>query len=529
MSDHIRQRAQETDSDSSEPTGLIQSLIRRRWFFIAPFFSLGLIGYVVANMLPLLYRSSSTIIVEQQKVPELYVQPNVLMNLQRRLDSMTQQILSRTRMQRFIEDFGLYANERKKKSMDEVIDVMLKRANIELIQTSKGPNDLTGFRVNFSDIDPQMAQRVTNELTSLFIEQDARERTSQSQRTTAFLESQLEAAGKELADEEERVKRYKMSNLGQLPSQQESNLRILTSLEAQLTSVTAAMDRAEQQRTYLESMRTQLEVFKNLTAQGVPAATAAGDASSVKHDGASTTLSLAVSTLQDLWKQLNEASKTFTDKHPDVQRLKKEIADWENVVQRLKLERISSAETELRLKAILLEIENGKRDSEVLRRRIREVQGQVSQTPVREQELAEITRQHENAKANFQSLLQKKNGSELSSNLEERQGGERFRLLDPASFPKKPEARQKIIIGCWAFAFAVGAGLTLLREMLDPTIHKQGDLTPFDNVPILARIPTLRIEREEKRRKLLLKVEVATVSVFLLLALASGAQTYLQG
>jgi uncharacterized protein involved in exopolysaccharide biosynthesis len=243
---------------------------------------------------------------------------------------------------------------------------------------------------------------------------------------------------------------------------------------------------------------------------------------------ASTSLELAQKTLAGLWKQLPELTAKFTDQHPEVIRLKKEIADWEATVQRLSKERVASAELDSHLKAISVEIEGERRESSDLHRRIRQVQGQISQVPVREQELAELVRRHENAKTNFQSLLRKTQGSELASNLEQHQGGERFRLLDPATLPKKPERRAKIVLVGWILAFVVGAGLTFLREMFDETVHRALDLEPYRWVPVLARIPTIRPAGEEHLRRRRRKLEVIAVAAMLVISLASGAQTYLQ-
>src|SRR5215472_7490687 len=204
------------EGEQARPLGVLKVALRRRWSFIAPFFTLGLLGYAAANLLPLPYRSSALIIVEERKVPDQYVLPNVLMTLQKRLDAMTQQILSRTRLQHFIEDIGLYKTERTHNSIDNVIDNMQKRISVELVQPtgqSSRQSDWTGFQIFFSDRDPYMAQRVTNELTSLFIEQDSRERTTQSQETTAFLESQVEEARKQLVAEEDKIHKYKLSHL----------------------------------------------------------------------------------------------------------------------------------------------------------------------------------------------------------------------------------------------------------------------------------------------------------------------------
>jgi uncharacterized protein involved in exopolysaccharide biosynthesis len=186
------------------------------------------------------------------------------------------------------------------------------------------------------------------------------------------------------------------------------------------------------------------------------------------------------------------------------------------------------AEIDSRLKSIQAEIENGKRDSADLRKRIPEVQNRLNMTPVREQELAGVMRQYESARTQYQSLLQKKMGSELASNLEQRQGGEQFRLLDPASLPKRPEpGRLKIIILGWVLGFGVGVALTVMRESTDETVHRESDLEAHDSIDVLARIPTLRTKRERSRQNLLRTVEVVALTLVTLVSLGTGAHTFL--
>jgi uncharacterized protein involved in exopolysaccharide biosynthesis len=225
---------------------------------------------------------------------------------------------------------------------------------------------------------------------------------------------------------------------------------------------------------------------------------------------------------------LNALSGKFTDRHPEIVRLRREIADWETAVQRLRAERMPLAEIDSRLKAVHAEIENGKRESDDLRKRLRELQNRLNMTPVREQELAGVTRQYEAARTQFQSLLQKKMGSELSSNLEQRQGGEQFRLLDPASLPKRPEpGRLKIIALGWVLGFGLGVALTAMREFIDETVHRESDLESRDSIDVLARIPTLRTASEQGRQKLLRTVEVVALALVTLVSLGTGAHTFL--
>src|SRR2546430_1227075 len=158
-------------------------VVRRRWYLIGPFFFCGLAGFVVARTWPLLYRSEALILVEQQKVPEQYVIPNITTNLQNRLEGMTQQILSRTRLQRLIEEFNLYVKERSRQMMDDVVDIMRKHITVESVITPGRLGELTGFRIFYASENAQLAQRITNELTSLFIDENLRARTQQSVNT----------------------------------------------------------------------------------------------------------------------------------------------------------------------------------------------------------------------------------------------------------------------------------------------------------------------------------------------------------
>ncbi|MEZ5402648.1 MAG: hypothetical protein R2729_23435 [Bryobacteraceae bacterium] len=524
MSDEYEQSGHENEDSGGPPLISVDGILRQRWFLLAPLLVCGLCGFVVSHLLPLKYKSTAFIIVEQQKIPESYVLPNVLMTLQKRLDSMTQQILSRTRLQRFIEDFNLYSSERSSKAMDDIIDKMREQVSVELVQTPGRQSDVIGFKVHFSDTDRFRAQQVTNELTSLFIEQDARERSEQSQRTTAFLESQLQEAQKLLAEEEEKVREYKLAHLGELPEQQQSNLQLLSSLEAQLHASTAALDRAEQQRAYLESMRAQQEAFAAIPRVGE-------DKKEQSEAEAANANSVAVAQVivADLWKKLNAATARLTERHPEVIALKKEVADWEATVRRMRTENAAATELAGRLKAIAVELENERRQSGELRSRITEVQFRLSQTPVREAELAELTRHHENARSHYQSLLQKKLDSELASNLEQRQAGEQFRLLDPASLPKRPEGRARIVLAGWALGAGLGVILMLFREGADQSVRRKADLEAYNWLPVVGRIPTVRSADEQRQLRFNRLIELTAFGVMLLISLGTGAHVYLFG
>src|SRR5215469_8236248 len=206
---------------------------RRRWWLILPVFAIWAMVWGISWFLPAYYKSETLILVEQQKIPEQYVVSNVAGDLQDRLQSMTQQIMSRTRLLRIIDQFNLYGGSRRL-TPEQIVERMRKDIEIQLVQAPGHKDDLSAFRVSYSSRDPRIAQQVTNELTSLFIEDNLETRRQQSQSTTGFLDSQMQEARQKLSDQEERVRDFKSHYLGELPTQMQSNVQILTGLQARL-------------------------------------------------------------------------------------------------------------------------------------------------------------------------------------------------------------------------------------------------------------------------------------------------------
>jgi succinoglycan biosynthesis transport protein ExoP len=510
--------------------------VRRRWWVMAPLFLFGFVAFGVAHFWPEKYCSEALILVEQQKVPELYVTPNVVTDLQDRLQSMTQQILSRTRLQKFIEQFNLYGDSRQHTNIDEVVDQMRKDIRIELVEAPRRQDELTAFRISFLYSGARVAQQITNELTSLFIDENLQSRGQQSVGTTSFLENQLEQARQDLAQQEQQLREYKIRFIGELPEQEQSTLQMLGGLQSQLEADSSAVERAEQERIYLESMQSEYLTLQDST---------------VSTDGntAASPLATADATIRDLHKQLTDMEAKYTTRHPDVEKLRDQIADWEKSRKQLeqKADTASSkgdstntattsksiplAEVESRLKVNKAEIDDYQESAKKLRGRIDDIESRLNLTPLREQQLAEVNRNYENSKQNYQSLLQKKMQSELATNLEKRQQGEQFRIIDPPNLPLKPSEpnRLEIITIGWALGLCVGLGLTAMKELTDEAIHTERALVESLPIPVLVHVPVLNSRRERVRTQLKHLME-ATATVFLFMAtVAMGVYTYLVG
>ena len=515
---------------------------RRYWYFIIPFFLGWAVVFAIGWLLPAVYRSGTLILVEQPAVPQQYVLPNVSSNLQDRLDSITQQILSRTRLLRIVDKLNLYAEQRARNSPDEIVDRMRKDIEIELVR-STGERQVTAFNVYYSSPDPRLAQQVTSELTSLFISENLEARQQQSENTTQFLQSQLEDARRSLAEQEQRLRKYKDQYLGELPGQLQSNIQILSGMQTQLQQEDDALGRAKQQNAYLESLLSQYRSLEGSTSAGttnVPVGLPAIDQE-----------------LERLRAQLADLSSHYTDRHPDVRKLKEQIAKTERMKERLTTElqakavapagtdankpelagsgdgKVISPAVEVRsqLKANQIEIANRQQSIKELEAKIADYQARLNRTPVREQQLADLTRDYDQSRTNYESLLAKKNQSELATNLEKRQQGETFRIIDPPSLPSKPYKPNRLVLALGAvFAgLVLGIASAAGTEFLDDRVHNEDALRRLLPTEVIAEIPPVLSGEDEHANRRMAWAAALSAGLSLMAVLAGTAFTFLKG
>jgi len=313
MEEELQDQASEMP-DLQQVLGVVR---RRHWHFLLPFFAGWLLIWALSWYLPSVYRSATLILVEKPAVPEKIVGSNINLDISQQLDSITQQILSRTRLLQIIDHLNLYAKDRKSKTPDELVETMRKDIEIELVRGDD--KKLSSFNIYYANRDPKMAQAATSELASLFITENNEQRQARSENTTNFLEDQLAVARKSLAEQEERVRQFKDRHLGELPSQTQSNLQILTGMQNQLQSQEDALNRAKQQNAYLESLISQSRTLDR----------------SSKSSGGPVGLAAIDQELDRLRGQLADLSSHYTDKHPDVRKTKEQIARTEKMRERI--------------------------------------------------------------------------------------------------------------------------------------------------------------------------------------------------
>ncbi len=504
------------------------ALIRRRWWFLLTAGTVIVATAVALTLLPNRYTSEATIIVVQQSVPERYVVPTASTDLNRVLQAMMQEVLSRQQLLGLIDEFGLYRKERARLAPELILSRMRDDIDVQPLDPvgeSSGRKDLNAFKISFVASTPLIAQEVTSRLTSLFIQTNINSRARQATNTTSFLHEQLEAAKAKLADQEQQLKQFKMQYLGSLPEQQQGNLAILSSIQSQLQNTEDSLNRARQQKVYLQSM---LDGYRRLASQ----ASRISAIGAVSQRGAGTEVSpdeAARLNLSGLQAKEAALRTTYGDQYPELIEVQREIvaakagltssksADSTPAGDDARSEKAgtpklpiagvstaasedtaSTAQIESQLEANRLEIENLSKDELQLRAKTAVYQDRLNLTPVREQQLAGLMRDDELLKKEYSDLLSKELESQLATNLEEQQGGQQFRLIDPPTLPTVPSSpkRGKIAFGGAAAGIVLGLALAFAIDAKDHSFHREKDLRRDLRLPLIVSVPLDLTARE---------------------------------
>jgi succinoglycan biosynthesis transport protein ExoP len=524
--------------------------VRRRWWILLSVFLAWSTVWGLSWLFPSTYQSEAMILLEQQKVPDQYVAPNVSDTLQDRVQSISQQILSRTRLQATIDRFHLYSRNDSlsflHKSRDPV-ELMRNDITIELVRAPGHPGEFTAFKMRYAAESPKVAQQVNNELTSLFVQENVEAQQQLSEDTTSFLESQLADARTKMEEQEAKVAAFKAKHIGELPTQLESNVQILAGIQAQLQSTEQALDAARQQKLYMESL---LQQYQSRTSQG------GSEIGGVLGDPTGTTSDALDKEILTLHLRLQDLQTRYTESHPDVVALKVKIAEAEKlktsggdeavgnskngnaanpaVPANEKPQRNSSPsmmQLQSQLKANQLEIENYQQRERDLESQASSYRARLNMTPETEQELTDISRGYEESKSNYNSLLQKQMQSQLATNLEQRQKGEQFRILDPPSLPNKPSAPNhfKVSLVGLALGIALGLGIAAIIEFTDVRVRKEKDLVGIVPVSVLVGIPHLSTPSEIRSRVLRWRTELGAATAIVILIVLGNLYAFVKG
>jgi polysaccharide chain length determinant protein (PEP-CTERM system associated) len=495
------------------PEAILRILWRRKWILVVPLVVIGTTTAIVASRLPDRYRSETLVLIVPQQIPESYVQPTVSARLEDRLASLNQQILNRTRLEQIIREFNLYAKERRTAIMEDVVDRMRTR-DIGVHTTGSSGRDRSAptFRISFTGEDPRTAMRVTERLASLFIEESLRDRATLAEGTNQFLDAQLMDARNRLVEQEKLLEAYRQKHSGQLPSQLNSNIQTMQNIQMQLQGLSQSIGQDRDRQLMLDRLVAEAEA---MAAAPPTAPNGEVDESSL------TTLQL----LEIRRAELRAYEVRMKPGHPDLERAKRMVAELERRADTEALQqplspggdRTPSAagitrpelQRQARLREMLAErdalprrIAQKEKDLARLRDTLGMYQSRIAAVPARETELVELTRDYETLRLGYTNLLAKSENARMSANLERRQIGEQFRVLDPARLPERPISPNRVQINTMGAmgGLALGLALVLLLEYRDRSLRSEADVRAALGLPVLAVIRTLGVPAERRHR-----------------------------
>ena len=463
------------------------TILKRRWWIIAiPAIIFPLVGFAITFLVQPEYLSQTLVLVEQQKVPESYVKAVVTEDLSGRLASMKEQILSRSRLQPIIERFNLFANAGL--SMDDRIDKTRKNIGITPIQSEIArTNGLPGFFISFRANDPRTAQLVCGEIQSLFVSENLSDRAASAAGTTEFLKGQLADAKAKLDEQDAKLRKFQQTYVGKLPGAEASNINMLTTLNTQLDAATQAIARLEQNKSYVESMAS-------LQQQN--------QASQAGEHGSSTPQAQQVE-LQQLLSQEADLTSRYTDDYPDVVSVRRKIKELRDKMDKAPApaaptaastpkpaDTMAALQLRAQLKAMDQEIAMKKRDQAAIQAQLHLYQERVASSPEVEEEYKAITRDNQTAQTFYDDLLNKIQTAKMATDLEKRQQGEQFRVMDEPNLPESPFSPKRSVYIAGGFAIGLGLGLLIVGtlEYLDTAVRSERDIWAFTKLPTLGVI-----------------------------------------
>jgi protein tyrosine kinase modulator len=508
---------------------------RRLWMFVLPFFVGWAVVWSVSWLLPSVYRSSALILV-QSPSSVLVVGAAGAPDLQSRMDSVSEQVLSRTNLLKIASNLGLFADQRARGRLtdDELVDKMRKNIEVEVAQSQAGIP--TSFNIYFRSPSPDIAQQVTTELTNALISGALDTTATDLDVQNKILDSTLADAKNDLSAQEEKIREYKDRHPGELPGTLQSNITILSSLQTQFQGEQDALSRANQQKAYLESL---LREYTSAAATLKPGENPVG-------------LPALDQELERLRSQLANLSSIYTDQHPDVRKLKEQIAKTQRMkdqlIAQLKSQPADSTaggdaatnaappsgpimEVRSQLKANQLEISNRQHAIDSLRGQIATYQARLNATPIREQELADLTRGYDQSKANYDKLLDRKNQAALVTRVSREQQGDRFTMQDPPSRPTKPYSPNRLKLSLMGLFAGVALGLVVAggAEFLDDRVYDENVFKQLLPAEVLVEIPALKTPVEEQDQKRWQILSLAGIGVIGMIVLIGTAISFLRG
>lgn len=545
---------------------------KRKKLFIIPFLSLFITVSVIAVLLPSVYQSTSTILIENQQIPEDFVRSTVTGFADERIQSLTQQILSRGKLWEIVQQFKLYPELQEKFSREEILEKMRDDIKLETISAgvagAKGSKKRSGgssgeitiaFTISYRGKNPDTVQKVASTLASSYLEQNLKIREAQAKTTTQFLEAESKELRERIQGLGDKITAFKKEHEGIQPELQQFNQtqaerleqetkqidnQIMTAedrriyLEGQLatvkpeTPVTSSGERVMDPQTRLRALQISLADLQSKFSEDHP------DIRKVKREMAELEklvgkqgggASMKREKLAQLKAELAEKQGKYSAEHPDIRKLKNEIARLEQQPEKVgpakpvgdPPENPAYISLTTQIEATKNEVASMQRQREALREKLKMFRQRLEETPKLEQEYFALQRDYTNATAKYQEVMNKIMEARISEGMEEHQKGEKFTLIDPASYPEKPVKPKRVLIILAGFILSMGSGVgaVALAEQMDHSLKSAIELTSLTGLPVLGTIIRIVTKEDQIRARRRRRFFWATTGIGLFLGL----------
>jgi len=543
----------------------LEAFRRRRGMIILVAGIVFLLGLITAFVWPPTYSSSATILIEEQEIPSQLVQSTVTSYASERIQVISQRVMTRTNLQKIIDQYGLYKHKRKYETTEEVLedmrdDIKLNMINANVMDPRTGrPTAATiAFTLGFEGKNPQLVQKVANELTTLYLNENLRTRTEKAEETTSFLTKESKRLNAEISRLEAALADFKEKHVNELPELRDLNTQVLQRTETEISDTHTQLRSLEDRKTYLEGQLAILDPYGSGDIQS-PAARLAQlrteyisyasryspshpDVISRKREikaleketGITETSTEKRARLDALRKELVIAEKSYTDEHPDVKSLKRQIAAIEAELRNPEATRAPKSAPatpdnpayitlQSQLEATNSDIKAYKAKLTKLNDKVNEYEQRLQQTPQVEREYRGLLRNLDNSTKRYQEIKDKQMSAEIAQSMEKERKGEKFSLIDPPVLPEKPVSpnRPAIIFLSLVLALGAGVGSATIAESMDSAVRGAKGVIAILNTAPLAVIPYLAssadISRRKRRQWLIIAGIITGIVVILLL------------
>jgi polysaccharide chain length determinant protein (PEP-CTERM system associated) len=508
-------------------------LLRRKWFIMFCILLITFAASVYCVVSKEMFKSTSSILVIPQKIPDAYIKSTVDIRLaiEEKINTLQLQVLTKTRLKSIIDELDLFPELTGEGREKEALKLMRKRIIVGMLGSKDRNREVRNvFSIEYAHEDPQVAKLVNSKLTSLFIGENIRRREQQAVGTIELFESQGKEVEKQLEDKDRGIREFRTKYLGELPEQLDSNLRMLErykeDLKSNRDSIRSAKDRLLLINTQIAELKAKTGIIDSKDATG----------EDDESQDSLKTLSLSAQIAQKRG-MLSQLRLKYTESHPEIRFLKGEIGELEKELKKSGSGKDGSRkllnedyayyspETEQmsqqiailmqQKRAINLEIKNLIRDQAEITKLVDLYSLRVENTPKREHQLKELTRDYNNLKEYYEELTNKKMDADLSKSMESREQGEQFQLLEPPSLPSQPYKPARLMVMALAVLLSISAGVggAIGLEYMDNTIKTPGEFKEIVDIPVLVSLPL--VLTEARKRKLVMRKTFLTSSVIL--------------